>query len=94
MQFAFLPVVIPDSQVKPGISGSKHVDIKNLIPEAGVTALPTFRKQPFDYEGEVYVGTPNEGRPGQFPEEEEVEEENNQLNPRGDVFSECPFDAP
>uniref|UniRef100_A0A3B3ZNC6 Uncharacterized protein n=1 Tax=Periophthalmus magnuspinnatus TaxID=409849 RepID=A0A3B3ZNC6_9GOBI len=82
---AFLPAVISESPVKPG----KHLneDIKNIIPEPAVTEPPKVRQQPFDYDGEVYIGSPDEERPKEITEEEE--EENNQLNPRGDVFSEC-----
>uniref|UniRef100_A0A3B4ZWE1 EGF like domain multiple 6 n=1 Tax=Stegastes partitus TaxID=144197 RepID=A0A3B4ZWE1_9TELE len=67
-------------------------DIKNVIPEPVATPPPKVRQQPFDYEGEVYVGTQNEAGPEEeFPEEDEEEEEDNQLNPRGDVFSKCVF---
>uniref|UniRef100_A0A8C6U365 EGF-like-domain, multiple 6 n=1 Tax=Neogobius melanostomus TaxID=47308 RepID=A0A8C6U365_9GOBI len=75
--------VIPDSQVKPG--KHENENIKNIIPESHVTPPPKVRQQPFDYDGEVYVGTSNVEKPQQVPEEEE-EEVDNQLNPRGDVF--------
>lgn len=77
--------VIPDSQVKPG----KH---ENVIPEPLVTPPPKVRQQPFDYDGEVYIGTSNEERPQEFPEEKE-EEVDNQLNPRGDVFISEDFES-
>ena len=86
-----LLAAIPDSQVRPGILGGKldNEDFKNIIPEPAATPPPKIRQQPFDYEGEVYIGTQTEERPeDEFPkEEEEGEEEDNQLNPRGDVFS-------
>lgn len=66
-------------------------DIKNVIPEAVPTSPPRVRQQPFDYDGEVYIGAETEGIPDELPveeeEEEEEDEEDNQLNPRGDVFS-------
>uniref|UniRef100_A0A3P8UEI9 EGF-like-domain, multiple 6 n=1 Tax=Amphiprion percula TaxID=161767 RepID=A0A3P8UEI9_AMPPE len=79
---------IPDSQVKPEILGGKlsNEDIKNVIPEPVATPPPKVRQQPFDYEGEVYVGS-QERQEEEFPEEDEEEEEDNQLNPRGDVFN-------
>lgn len=69
--------------MRPVVLGGE--DIKNVIPESAATPPPRTRQQPFDYEGEVYVGTPTEEG------EEEEEEEDNQLNPRGDVFSESLF---
>lgn len=72
----------------------ENEDIKNIIPEPVVTPLPRAHQQPFDYDGEVYIGSPTEGRPeAEYPDEEEEEEqeEDNQLNPRGDVFSGCFF---
>lgn len=90
-RFPFLSAVIPDSQVRPEILGGKlsNEEIKNAIPETVPTPSPKVLHQPFDYDGEVYVGTKE--RKEEFPEEkeEEEEEEENQLNPRGDVFSEC-----
>lgn len=82
--------VIPDSQVKPG--KHEHEDLKNVIPEPLVTPSSKVRQQPFDYDGEVYIGGPNEERPQEFPEEEE-EEVDNQLNPRGDVFISEDFES-
>lgn len=72
-------------------------DIKNVIPEPVPTQPPATRLQPFDYDGEVYTGEETEEQPqAKFPEEGEQEEGeeaeeavDNQLNPRGDVFSEC-----
>ncbi|KAM8857751.1 epidermal growth factor-like protein 6 isoform 1-T1 [Synchiropus picturatus] len=73
---------IPDSQARPD-------DIKNIIPEPAATPPPAVRQQPFDYEGEVYIGATTE-----FPqEEEENDEEDNQLNQRGDVFIPEDFDS-
>lgn len=72
----------------------EYEDIKNVIPEPVATPPPKIREQPFDYDGEVYVGETEQRRVDEFPEEEEEEEEeeeDNQLNPRGDVFSKCPF---
>uniref|UniRef100_A0A673AS35 EGF-like-domain, multiple 6 n=1 Tax=Sphaeramia orbicularis TaxID=375764 RepID=A0A673AS35_9TELE len=71
-------------------------DIKNIIPEPVVTPPPRARQQPFDYDGEVYIGSPTEERPEpEYPEEEEEEEqeEDNQLNPRGDVFISEDFES-
>lgn len=78
--------------MKPRILGGKLTDedIKNVILEPVATPPPNIPLQPFDYDGEVYVGTTTKGTQEEgFPEEEEeeVEEEDNQLNPRGDVFS-------
>ncbi|KAJ8253284.1 hypothetical protein GJAV_G00211130, partial [Gymnothorax javanicus] len=65
--------------------------LKNAIPE--VTLPPRIRLQPFDYDGEVYIGSPDEEQ-SNFPEEEEQEEEEEEnqveiedLSPRGDAFS-------
>ncbi|XP_014845986.1 PREDICTED: epidermal growth factor-like protein 6 isoform X1 [Poecilia mexicana] len=89
--------VIPDSQVRPEILGGKlsNEEIKNAIPETVPTPSPNVLHQPFDYDGEVYVGTPTEERKEEFPEEkeEEEEEEENQLNPRGDVFISEDFES-
>ncbi|KAM9850537.1 epidermal growth factor-like protein 6 [Aulostomus maculatus] len=92
--------VIPDSQTRPEIPGGKaaNEDIKNVIPEPVVTPPPRIRQQPFDYDGEVYIGVPTGGRQGEEvpeenEEEEEEEEEDNQLNPRGDVFLSEDFES-
>ncbi|XP_036401766.1 epidermal growth factor-like protein 6 isoform X1 [Megalops cyprinoides] len=94
---------IPDPPLKqPRILGDSKLDrerIKNVIPEPAVTAPPRVRLQPFDYEGEVYVGNPGaEEEQDNFEEQEEEdeqeEEEDNQenqvddeeLSRRGDVF--------
>uniref|UniRef100_A0A3B3ZN25 Uncharacterized protein n=1 Tax=Periophthalmus magnuspinnatus TaxID=409849 RepID=A0A3B3ZN25_9GOBI len=71
---------------KSGFRGNGFECSKNIIPEPAVTEPPKVRQQPFDYDGEVYIGSPDEERPKEITEEEE--EENNQLNPRGDVFAE------
>ncbi|XP_029967018.1 epidermal growth factor-like protein 6 isoform X2 [Salarias fasciatus] len=88
---------IPDSQVRPGILGGKlsNEDIKNFLPEPVSTPPPRIRQQPFDYDGEVYIGSETEGRKQEeFPVEEEDEEgEDNQLNPRGDVFVSEDFES-
>ncbi|XP_034549823.1 epidermal growth factor-like protein 6 [Notolabrus celidotus] len=85
---------IPDSQVRPK---QDNEDIKNVIPEPVATQPPRIRQQPFDYDGEVYVGSQTEQRREEkFPEEEEEEEEeveDNQLNPRGDVFISEDFES-
>lgn len=92
---SFLLSVIPDSQVRPEVLGGNpdDEDIRNIIPEPAPTQPPATRLQPFDYDGEVYTGEETEEQPqAKFPEEGEQEEEetvDNQLNPRGDVFSEC-----
>ncbi|XP_030283474.1 epidermal growth factor-like protein 6 isoform X1 [Sparus aurata] len=91
---------IPDSPVRPVILGGKldNEDIKNVIPEPVATPPPRLHQQPFDYDGEVYIGTQTERRPEEeFPEEEEEEEEeeegDNGLNPRGDVFISEDFES-
>ncbi|XP_047456774.1 epidermal growth factor-like protein 6 isoform X2 [Mugil cephalus] len=89
--------VIPDSQVKPRILGGKlsNEDIKNVIPEPVATPPSRLRQQPFDYEGEVYIGSQSEVQE-EFPEEEEEEEEeeeDNLLSPRGDVFISEDFES-
>ncbi|KAK9537697.1 hypothetical protein VZT92_005287 [Zoarces viviparus] len=87
---------IQDSQVKPWILGGTldNEDIKNIIPEPVATPLPKFHQQPFDYDGEVYVGPQTEQKQvDAFPEEEEEVEEDNQLNPRGDVFISEDFES-
>lgn len=95
IQFLFLPAAIPDSQVRPGVLEGKldNEDIKNVIPEPVVTPPPAIHQQPFDYEGEIFIGGQTEVKlEDTLPEEEEEEEdEDNQLNPRGDVFSKRPF---
>ncbi|XP_052004456.1 epidermal growth factor-like protein 6 [Xyrauchen texanus] len=73
---------IPDAPNKLRILGGKF---DNTIPEPVVTASPRHHMQPFDYDGEVYVG-PSEETPV-FPEkerdydeeEEEGEDTGNQL---------------
>ncbi|TNN51885.1 Epidermal growth factor-like protein 6 [Liparis tanakae] len=85
---------IQDSQVKPGFLGGNE-DIRNIIPEPVATPSPKVHQQPFDYDGEVFVGPRTEQRQvEEFPEEkEEEEEEDNQLNPRGDVFISEDFES-
>ncbi len=63
-----------------------------------MTGSPRFHLQPYDYDGEVYIGPP-EQKPV-FPEEEKVYDEEDEeedtgnqlegeeLNPRGDAFCE------
>ena len=83
--------------MRPVILGGKldNEEIKNVIPEPVATPPPRLHQQPFDYDGEVYIGTQTDQRPeDEFPEEEEEEEEeeeDNGLNPRGDVFSKRRF---
>ncbi|KAL0185062.1 hypothetical protein M9458_020758, partial [Cirrhinus mrigala] len=89
---------IPDFPSKTRILGGKF---DNTIPEPAVTESPRHHLQPFDYEGEVYVGPPEKTPvfPGEekfYDEEEEEEEEEEddtgnqlegeELNPRGDAF--------
>uniref|UniRef100_A0A3P9HSZ3 EGF-like-domain, multiple 6 n=1 Tax=Oryzias latipes TaxID=8090 RepID=A0A3P9HSZ3_ORYLA len=67
-------------------------DIKNAIPEPAATASPKIPQQPFDYDGEVYVGNHMDKKAEELPQEEEEEEdeeevEDNKLNSRGDVFT-------
>ncbi|XP_078118119.1 epidermal growth factor-like protein 6 isoform X2 [Sander vitreus] len=84
---------IPDSQVRGTL---EYEDIKNVIPEPVATPPPKIREQPFDYDGEVYVGETEQRLVDEFPreeEEEEEEEEDNQLNPRGDVFISEDFES-
>ncbi|KAG7467578.1 hypothetical protein MATL_G00155240 [Megalops atlanticus] len=73
--------------------------LKNAIPEPQVTPTPQIHLQPFDYDGEVYIGNPGEDQTNVVEEEGEEEEEEggqdkreNQVasedqSPRGDVFS-------
>ncbi|XP_061091227.1 epidermal growth factor-like protein 6 isoform X1 [Conger conger] len=87
---------IPNPALKsPRILGGSKQDrelIKNLILEP--VATPSTRMQPFDYEGEVYVGDPlvEENQEGLSEEEEEEDDsQENQIakekqNRRGDVF--------
>ncbi|XP_071004003.1 epidermal growth factor-like protein 6 [Oncorhynchus clarkii lewisi] len=84
---------IPESPVRlPGKLDKEQ--IKNVIPEPKVTVPPQIRLQPFDYDGETYMGGSEEvGQVGFTDvgkeEEEEDEEEtdvDNKLNSRGDVF--------
>ena len=81
------PTALPEAPARPTTPDPER--IKNLIPEPAVTEAPRGRQQPFDYEGEVYIG-PEEGQTELLPEEEEEEEEEggeeNGLGPRGDVF--------
>ncbi|XP_067372458.1 epidermal growth factor-like protein 6 isoform X4 [Channa argus] len=92
-------VAIPNSHVSPKIVGGKQdEDIKNIIPEPATTLPPKGRQQPFDYDGEVYIGSHTEERPeAEFSEEDEEqgekEAEDNQLNPRGDVFISEDFES-
>ncbi|XP_050975832.1 epidermal growth factor-like protein 6 isoform X2 [Labeo rohita] len=89
---------IPDFPSKTRILGGKF---DNTIPEPAVTESPRHHLQPFDYDGEVYVGPPEKTPvfPGEekfYDEEEEEEEEEEddtgnqlegeELNPRGDAF--------
>uniref|UniRef100_A0AAV2JZQ6 Epidermal growth factor-like protein 6 n=1 Tax=Knipowitschia caucasica TaxID=637954 RepID=A0AAV2JZQ6_KNICA len=82
--------VIPDYPLKP----NQHLneDIKNVIPEPVVTEFPKVRQQPFDYEEEVYIGSKPEESPKVITEEEE-QDQDNQLNPRGDVFISEDFES-
>lgn len=86
---------IPDFPAKTRILGK----FENSIPEPALTEAPRLHLQPFDYDGEVYIGAPRETPV--FPEEEEAEEEeeedtenqleDEELNSRGDVFSQDDF---
>lgn len=90
----FLLAAIPDFQVKPEVrEGKPDEDLKNFIPESAVTPPPEIPQQPFDYGREVYGGSQaRENQQEGFPQgREEEEEEHNQLNPRGDVFSKQHF---
>lgn len=80
--------------MKPEVwEGKPDEDLKNFIPESGVTLPPEIPQQPFDYGREVYDGSQaRENQQGGFPQGKEEEEEvHNQLNPRGDVFSKQHF---
>lgn len=94
----FLPAFLPHPAIpEPPARTLDNERIRNLIPEPAPAATqpPRSRQQPFDYDGEVYIGG-EDGveEEGALPEEtggeqggeEEEEEEHNQLNPRGDVF--------
>lgn len=81
---------IPEVLSKPRILGGKF---DNAIPEPVVTESPKLRLQPFDYDGDVYIGPGQEVTPPIPTGEDEDEEEGNgvdgeRLNPRGDVFCE------
>uniref|UniRef100_A0A8C7V671 EGF-like-domain, multiple 6 n=1 Tax=Oncorhynchus mykiss TaxID=8022 RepID=A0A8C7V671_ONCMY len=93
-------VAIPDSPVRPRLPGKlDNEQIKNVIPEPQVTVPPQIRMQPFDYDGETYIGGSEKVGQVDFTnvgEEEEEEEEadvDNQLNPRGDVFNPEDFES-
>lgn len=59
---------IPDSPVRPRRPDTEQ---RNVIPEPVVTEAPGPRLQPFDYDGEVYIGNPKEEQTETgFPEEE------------------------
>ncbi|XP_010882677.2 epidermal growth factor-like protein 6 isoform X2 [Esox lucius] len=76
---------IPDSLVRPRFPGKvDNEQIKNVIPEPHVTTAPQVRMQPFDYDGETYIGGQDDLSPVQEEEEEEEEEEDDTR--RGDVF--------
>ncbi|KAJ8378349.1 hypothetical protein AAFF_G00243690 [Aldrovandia affinis] len=84
---------LPDSPIKlPRVLGGGKLE--NVIPEPEVTTTPRIRLQPFDYDGEVYIGNPEEEQ-SNIPEKEEEGGEENQenqvengaLSPRGDVFT-------
>ncbi|KAI1885405.1 hypothetical protein AGOR_G00219820 [Albula goreensis] len=98
---------IPNPPLKtPRILGGSKLDrelIKNAIVRPAATAPPTkVREQPFDYDGEVYIGNPGwtrsrkpclrKRRKREEEEEEEEEEEtqnkidNKETSRRGDVF--------
>ncbi|XP_036431437.1 LOW QUALITY PROTEIN: epidermal growth factor-like protein 6 [Colossoma macropomum] len=64
------PNAIPDTPSRPRILGK----FDNTIPEPKVTQLPRLRLQPFDYDGEVYIGPSEEDAPV-FPSQEKDEEE-------------------
>ncbi|GAA6071627.1 epidermal growth factor-like protein 6, partial [Tachysurus ichikawai] len=82
---------IPEFHSKTRILGGK---LDNTIPEPRVTTSPKLHLQPFDYDGDLYIGPGEEVTsliPTKEEEEEEEEEEGNgvdteRLNPRGDVF--------
>ncbi|XP_071210588.1 epidermal growth factor-like protein 6 isoform X1 [Salvelinus alpinus] len=91
---------IPESPVRlPGKLDKEQ--IKNVIPEPKVTVPPQIRLQPFDYDGETYMGGSEEvGQVGftDVGEEEEEEDEeetdvDNKLNSRGDVFISEDFES-
>ncbi|XP_051564369.1 epidermal growth factor-like protein 6 [Myxocyprinus asiaticus] len=87
---------IPDAPNMLRILGGKF---DNTIPEPMVTKTPRHHMQPFDYDGEVYIGpsdeTPLFSEEKKFYNEEDEEEEGEdtgnqlegeELNARGDVF--------
>ncbi|TTK00925.1 Epidermal growth factor-like protein 6 [Bagarius yarrelli] len=84
-------IVIPEFPSKTRIFGGK---LENAIPEPVVTPSSKLHLQPFDYDGDVYIG-PREEVTSLIPTREKVEEEENEqengvnaerLKPRGDVF--------
>ncbi|XP_076858070.1 epidermal growth factor-like protein 6 isoform X2 [Brachyhypopomus gauderio] len=64
------PNAIPDPPSKLRILGGK---LDNSILDPKVTEAPRFHLQPFDYDGEVYVGPPEEETPA-FPMEHDEED--------------------
>ncbi|XP_077474073.1 toll-like receptor 8 [Stigmatopora argus] len=85
---------IPDSQLSPGLLDVPfgNEDIRNIIPEPVETPPPRLHMQPFDYDGEVYVDEPTAVTPvEELPEDEG--DEDNLLNPRGDVFVSEDFES-
>ncbi|KAL7881197.1 hypothetical protein AOLI_G00080450 [Acnodon oligacanthus] len=64
------PNVIPDTPSRPRILGK----FDNTIPEPKVTQQPRLHLQPFDYDGEVYIGPSEEDNPV-FPTQEKEEEQ-------------------
>ncbi|KAL0985571.1 hypothetical protein UPYG_G00158750 [Umbra pygmaea] len=81
---------IPDYPVRPRFPGKlDNEQIKNIIPEPQVTNPPQIRMQPFDYDGETYIGGSEGGAQVDFSDVEEEEEEGELEEDdvrRGDVF--------
>ncbi|CAL8322202.1 unnamed protein product [Merluccius merluccius] len=78
----FLPTAIPESPART----LDTERIKNLIPEPVATQPPKSRQQPFDYDGEVYIGS-QDGQEEVLPEKEEFPEEE-----EGEFILDCNFD--
>ncbi|XP_023682249.1 epidermal growth factor-like protein 6 isoform X1 [Paramormyrops kingsleyae] len=82
---------IPDLLLKAPHSKLDSEQKRNLIPESASTSRSKTHLQPFDYDGDVYIGNPGETEPNsRLPEkegqEEQEEEQETPVGPRGDVF--------
>lgn len=95
MIFIPKPAAIPELLLKAPHGKLDSEEKRNLIPESAATSRPKTQLQPFDYDGDVYIGNPGEAEPNsRLPErggQEQEEEQETPVGPRGDVFCEAPF---